>query len=118
MTTSRRGFVAAALATPILTAEALAQKEKEKEKPPASRRITLGFIGTGNQGLNDIRGFLGDRRVQVVAVCDVNRESTGYWNGGTAGRDPAKRLVENHYAAEAKAGTYKGCDTYEDFRDL
>jgi predicted dehydrogenase len=88
------------------------------DKPAASARITVGFIGTGNQGLNDIRGFLGDKRVQVVAVCDVNREGPGYWNGGVAGREPARRLVEAYYAAGRKAGTYKGCDAYNDFRDL
>jgi predicted dehydrogenase len=88
------------------------------DKPAASSRITLGFIGTGNQGINDIRGFLGDSRVQIVAVCDVNRESAGYWNGGVAGREPARRIVETHYAAAKKAGKYKGCDTYSDFRDL
>jgi predicted dehydrogenase len=87
--------------------------------PPApSERVALGFIGTGNQGLNDIRGFLGDRRVQIVAVCDVNRESAGYWNGGVAGREPARRLVERHYAAAKKSGRYKGCAAYHDFRDL
>ena len=42
-----------------------------------SNRITLGVIGTGNQGFNDISSFLGDERVQIVAVCDVNRESAG-----------------------------------------
>src|SRR6266498_351748 len=51
------------------------------EKVAPSERITLGIIGTGNQGLNDLRGFLRDMRVQVVAVCDVNREGPGYWNG-------------------------------------
>lgn len=35
--------------------------------------------------------------VQVVAVCDVNTESAGYWSNGVAGREPAKRLVEQKY---------------------
>jgi predicted dehydrogenase len=84
----------------------------------ASKRVTLGVIGTGNQGTNDLRAFLSDERVHVIAVCDVNRETDGYWNGAVAGRDPAKRIVEGHYAAKAPSGTYKGCDTYEDFREL
>lgn len=82
-----------------------------------SNRITMGIIGTGNQGFNDIRGFLGDDRVQIVAVCDVNRESAGYWDGNIGGREPAKRLIEGHYAQ--KAGTnYKGCTTYIDYHEL
>ena len=43
-----------------------------------SKRIVMGCIGTGNQGTNDMRAFLQDKRVQIVAVCDVNRESDGY----------------------------------------
>ena len=58
-----------------------------------SNRITLGVIGTGNQGIGDLRQFLKDERVQVVAVCDVNRESAGYWNNNLGGREPARRLV-------------------------
>ena len=63
-----------------------------------SNRITVGVIGTGNQGFNDIHSFLRDDRVQIVAVCDVNRESPGYWEGKVGGREPARRLVEEHYA--------------------
>lgn len=83
-----------------------------------SNRVTMGFIGTGNQGTNDLNVFLGDDRVQVVAICDVNRESPGYWDGAVAGREPAKRLVEENYAAQKASGTYKGCATYMDFREL
>ena len=60
----------------------------------------MAVIGTGNQGFNDINSFLRDERVQIVAVCDVNRESTGYWEGKLGGREPARRLVEEYYAQE------------------
>ncbi len=86
--------------------------------PPPSRRVTLGVIGCGNQGLNDLKLFLTDERVQIVAVCDVNRQSPGYWNGGIAGREPARDLVEWHYGRARQSGVYKGCAIYEDFRDL
>jgi predicted dehydrogenase len=98
----------------ILPASALGRDGKVA----AGSRITLGVIGTGNQGLNDLRDFLNDERVQVVAVCDVNRESAGYWSGGVAGREPARRIVEEKYAEQRASGTYKGCDTYVDFREL
>ena len=83
-----------------------------------SNRITLGIIGTGNQGINDMRQFLNDERVQVVAVCDVNKESAGYWDGNVAGREPARRIVEEHYAAQKASGEYKGCKPYSDFREM
>jgi predicted dehydrogenase len=84
----------------------------------ASNRITMGCVGVGNQGTNDMRGFLGDERVQVVAVCDVNRQSNGYWNNAVGGREPAKRIVEERYGGRSPSGTYKGCGAYEDFREL
>jgi predicted dehydrogenase len=78
----------------------------------------MGVIGTGNQGTGDMQGFLSDKRVQVVAVCDVNRETPGYWDGAIAGREPARVLVEWHYARDKRAGVYKGCTAYEDFREV
>ncbi len=83
-----------------------------------SHRITMGFIGVGNQGTGDMRGFLQDNRVQVVAVCDVNRESKGYWSNALGGREPAKRIVNEYYSKKTDNNEYKGCDAYEDFREL
>jgi predicted dehydrogenase len=83
-----------------------------------SDRVTLGVIGTGNQGFNDLRSFLKDGRVQVVAVCDVNRESLGYWEGKLGGREPARRLVEEHYAKAKPSGSYRSCDAYADHREV
>ncbi len=74
----------------------------------ASNRITVAIIGTGNQGFNDIDSFLEDDRVQIVAVCDVNRESPGYWEGKIGGREPAQRLVEERYAQESPVRQFPG----------
>jgi predicted dehydrogenase len=87
-------------------------------KVAPSNRVTIGVIGTGNQGFNDIRSFLKDERVQVVAVCDVNRESLGYWEGKLGGREPAKRLVEKHYGEHKPSGVYNGCDAVVDYREI
>ena len=87
-------------------------------KVSPSNRITLAMIGTGNQGFNDLRSFFGDERVQVVAVCDVNKESLGYWQGKLGGREPAKRLVDEHYAKNKPSGKYEGCKAYNDFREV
>jgi predicted dehydrogenase len=83
-----------------------------------SNRIHVGIIGTGNQGFNDIETFLRDDRVQIVAVCDVNREGPGYWLGKVGGREPARRMVERRYADQRRAGSYRGCDAYVDYREL
>jgi predicted dehydrogenase len=87
-------------------------------RPAPSEQITVGVIGTGNQGFNDINSFLGDERVRIVAVCDVNRESPGYWENKIGGREPAKLLVDAYYGRQRKSGAYRGCDTIADFREL
>jgi predicted dehydrogenase len=87
-------------------------------RPAPNDRIVMGIIGTGNQGTNDMKKFLSDERVQVVAVCDVNRRSPGYWDGAVAGRQVAKEIVELHYGETQPSGSYSGCDEYEDFRSL
>ncbi len=91
-----------------------------------SEKITLAAIGTGGQGLQNVQAFLEFPEVQVVAVCDVNREGPGYiswnWDKGSAsnvaGREPARRLVEERYAKARRSGTYRGCTAYSDYREL
>jgi len=73
-----------------------------------SRQFTLGFIGLGKQGNGLLHGCLPRNDVRVLAVCDVD----------TTRRNLAKNAVEKQYADAAKSGTYKGCDTYGDFREL
>ncbi len=118
---SRRGFLrgAAAAATALAAPQVIPGAALGLDDRPApSERITLAMIGCGNQGWNDIHAFLGDDRVQVIAVCDVNRESPGYWNGTVRGRAVLKQVVEERYAGRRASGQFAGCDEYVDFRDL
>jgi len=89
----------------------------------ASTRITLGFIGMGSRGIySNLKAFLQNASVQVVAVCDVNagnlRIGRPLSKGQTIGREPARKIVESHYGLQETAGTYKGCTAYTDFRDV
>jgi predicted dehydrogenase len=91
-----------------------------------SGKITLAGIGMGSQGTQNLAAFLPFQELQVVAVCDVNREGGGYlswyWGEGkerrTAGFEPARRRVEEHYGAQERSGQYRGCRTYQDYRQL
>jgi predicted dehydrogenase len=85
-------------------------------KPAPSNRTTLGLIGCGGRANDVVKNFLNDDRVQVIAVCDVERESSRYNKGlikkaGTFGREPMRRLIDTHYQG-------KGCSTHEDYREL
>ena len=83
-----------------------------------SNRITMAPIGTGNQVIGEIRRFLQNKGCQYVAVCDVNKESTGYWSNKPGGREVAKRVCENFYKGNKPAGKYNGIRAYADFRDV
>jgi predicted dehydrogenase len=109
---------------------------------PPSEKITAACIGVGAQGTRVMMDFLKQPDMQIVAVCDVNKETSDYvewfqnelrdkqrallgntewgqdWKGPTAGREPARRLVEAYYGAQSKSGEYKGCAVYSDYREL
>jgi predicted dehydrogenase len=63
--------------------------------------ITLACIGLGNRGPDNLRAFLPNREVRVMAVCDVNdtQLATG------------KKLVDDHYGN-------RDCATFKDYREL
>lgn len=78
-------------------------------RPAPSERITVGMIGVGRQcHYFNLGQYLDAPDVQVVAVCDVDRQRT----------ELARQRVNEHYAKNKRDGVYKGCDTYGDFRDL
>lgn len=107
-----------------------------------SDKITVANIGCGTQGLREMPGMLENDQVQVVSVCDVNKYSTDYldWSphgirngirrtlgnktwgenikGIPGGRDLGKEYVETYYAKKSESGSYKGCSSYEDYREL
>ncbi|MEN6576047.1 MAG: Gfo/Idh/MocA family oxidoreductase [Phycisphaerales bacterium] len=66
-----------------------------------SRRITMGAIGLGNQGLHNLKSFLTFDDVRVLAVCDVD----------------AGHLQRAKDTVDAAYGN-KDCATYKDFRDV
>jgi predicted dehydrogenase len=72
-------------------------------------RITVGVIGVGRQTVQvNLKQFLTMPDVQVVAVCDVDA-----WRLANA-----RKQVEEAYAKQATSGTYKGCTTHKNFREL
>jgi len=66
-----------------------------------SKRVALGVIGLGIQGLNDMKGFIPNEEVQVVAVCDVHAER----------RAKGKQVVDTFYSNF-------DCLAFKDFREL
>ena len=79
-----------------------------------SEKTTLAGIGMGGQGTQNMIRFQKFPEVQIVAVCDVNREGGGYlswnWSQGKntrlAGREPARRALEQSYAQQKGVGRH------------
>ncbi|MCK4294793.1 MAG: Gfo/Idh/MocA family oxidoreductase, partial [Planctomycetes bacterium] len=117
---TRRQFVKSSVA---ITAEAalawptIVPRSVLADNAP-SKRITIGCIGTGNQGVNNMRGFMENDDVQILAVCDVNTGSDEYPRGRFLGREPARKIVNDFYAKKTRSGNYRACDAYIDFRDV
>jgi predicted dehydrogenase len=109
---------------------------------PPSDKITLACIGFGTQAIREIGGILASPEVQVVSICDVEKDGVNYlewgknqlrdgirrllenptWREGfthvPGGRDVGKEIVETYYAKQRGTETFKGCSTYVDFREL
>jgi predicted dehydrogenase len=69
------------------------------ERPSASERTTIGAIGVGGRGTDNLRSFLTNPRSEVVAVCDVD----------------AGHLEAARQRVEAQT---KGCAAVKDFREI
>ncbi len=105
---SRRAFlrgIPATVAVPYMVASSALGGEG---RPAPSERIAIGSIGVGMMGRGHVRICLGCPEAQVVAVCDVDR-----WR-----REDAKKTVEQTYAASEPDGKFRGCEAYNDLRDL
>jgi predicted dehydrogenase len=107
-----------------------------------SEKITLACIGFGTQAVREIGGILARPDVQIVAMCDVEKDGVNYleWSKGEirsalrrlmenptwregldhvpGGRDVGKELVETYYAKQRGKDKFNGCATYVDFREL
>ncbi len=109
---------------------------------PPSEKITLACIGFGTQAIREIGGILASEDVQIVALCDVEKDGVNYlewgknqirdeirrlienpaWREGfnhvPGGREVGKEIVETYYAKRRGKEQFKGCATYVDFREL
>ncbi|HEV7621054.1 MAG TPA: Gfo/Idh/MocA family oxidoreductase [Flavisolibacter sp.] len=110
---------------------------------PPSDKITLGYIGIGTQGIRELLPLLAVPQIQVIAVCDPNKDARGYkdwginylkdeirktikkpdWEPGgdntiPGGRENGKDIVNTYYANVRPEQKFKGCNAYADAREL
>jgi hypothetical protein len=107
-----------------------------------SEKLTIALVGCGTQGLSELMGMLATPEIQIVAVCDPNKDTTDYvewgkdglrraiagalgrpeWRksagGCPGGRDVGREVVDLYYAGKRASDHFQGCASYADFREL
>jgi hypothetical protein len=77
-----------------------------------SEKVNVAVIGTGGQGIVNMKQLFNEPEVRIAALCDVNEVSdySMFYYGGTAGLKPALELVRQQYG--------QSCPTYRDYKRL
>ena len=73
-----------------------------------SERINVGLIGIGAMGSGHLNVLVSRPETQLLAVCDPD----------PVRRNSARQRVEDGYAAQRAAGTFKGCTAHSDYREI
>jgi len=105
---SRRQFISGAAAVAGFPYVVPGRALGKNGRAAASERITVGVIGTGNRGTNDMNGVMKSPLSQVVAVCDCRQPRL----------EAAKTKVAQFHAQESGRGSFGGCKAYHDFREV
>lgn len=105
---SRRRFLAGALAAAAAPQFIPASAMGLNGFMAPSERITIGMLGVGNRGTSSMQSMSPLPDHQVVAIADCRRERALL----------AQQQANGVYAERLGKETYKGCEIYNDFRDL
>ena len=105
-------------------------------------KLVMAHIGMGTQSFSELGGLLENPRIQIVAVCDPNRDSHDYvewgknsirdrirsylgnpsWREGRdgcpGGREVGREVIDTYYARQRGADRFQSVRTYADFREL
>lgn len=102
---SRRGFLKQSLAATagLVAAPAIIPSRALglSGSVAPSNRITLGAIGIGPRGRQDLTNMIAEKDVQFVAICDIQRSR----------RESVKQMADQHYGNS-------DCQMYRDMFDL
>ncbi|MCL5281879.1 MAG: hypothetical protein M1376_18450, partial [Planctomycetes bacterium] len=104
-TITRRGLLgsaAAAAAFSVVPRQVLGGQGR----PAPSEKVNVAIIGTGGQGIVNMKQLFEEPDVRIAALCDINQESdySMFYYGGTAGLKPATELVRRKYGQACPTG--------------
>jgi len=86
---------------------------------PPSDRLNVAVIGTGGQGITNIKTLLTHSDVRVTAICDVAQfwDNSDLYYRHNGGRGPAIKAIEEHFSRTKTEG-HNSCKVYVDFRRM
>jgi predicted dehydrogenase len=86
-------------------------------KVSPSEQLNVAIIGTGGQGITNIKNLLTHSDVKITAICDPAKfwDNTELYYRHNGGRGPALKVIDDHYRKTGSKG-YHGCKVYLDFR--
>jgi len=137
---SRRRFLGAAMAPAVF--QIVPRHVLGKGYIAPNDKVTLAYIGMGTQGLRELGSLLASPEIQIVSVCDPNKDSNDYvdwskndlrddirlllgnpnWRAGASGipggREVGREVIETYYAAKRSKMKFRGITSYADFREL
>ena len=106
---SRRRFLGSAATAATVT---LVPRQVLGGNTAPSEKVNVAIIGTGGQGIVNMKQLFNEPDARVVALCDINELSdySMFYYGGTAGLKPATDLVRKQYG--------QSCPTYRDYHQM
>ncbi len=86
---------------------------------PPSDQLNVPVIGTGGQGITNIKTLLTHRDVKITAICDPAQfwDNSDLYYRHNGGRGPAMEVIEEHYRRN-ESEAHHGCKVYLDFRTM
>jgi predicted dehydrogenase len=82
-----------------------------------SDQLNVAVIGTGGQGITNIKNLLQHSDIKITAICDVAQfwDNSDLYYQHNGGCGPAMKAIEEHYRQTGYEG-HHDCKVYVDFR--
>ena len=86
-------------------------------RTPPSDRLNVAIIGTGGQGITNLKELLKHPDVNVSAICDVAEfwDNSHLYYRHNGGRGPAREVIAEHQRQHEDRGRHEGA-VYVDYR--
>jgi len=87
---------------------------------PPSDKLNIAMIGTGGQGMHNLRNLLQESDVQIIALADVAEEAdySDSYHQVNGGRKPGYQRIKEVYGNDPARKDYPDCSVYIDFRQM